>query len=329
MSEFKVPNPKSTYGKVLGLGLLGGLGILVWAKLVPFLATMAWNTVSLAVAVAAIGILGSILLSKKFWRRLNIILEALGNIAFGWIIEMNPFTILEMQLDRSERDRADLLEQKKKLEGQKSKLDNQLKEQNGILTLSAKKVQMCQKMQGQGTEEDQINNSYDLEAATTDYNNAEDFINKVAPIAGDIARLVTFADKAYVKSGFALRNARTTLKSQRAAYEAVTTGSNAVTKALRAFTGDPEMNNAAEIALAKLRTDISNKIGTIKVCIAETSKIMNERDLNDAAKVALAADNIEKLNIDKKFDLVKQIELKGEIATPVVQNKWLNTLKQK
>lgn len=325
MADFKLPDPKKTSGRVLGIGVLAALGLVVWYYLVPILAVMAWNTVSLAVAAILIGILGFILLSPTFWKRMNIIMQALGNMLFGWFVEMNPFAILELQLDRSEKDREELFEQAGKLKAQQAKLSAQLATENETMVLAAKKVDICRKALVANPKDEQT--GYDLESASTDYTNSKDFIDKVGPIAGDITRLVTFADKAYRKSGYALKNARSTVQKTRAADEAVTAGSNAMSKALRAFTGDPEMNKAGDIALAKLQTEIANKIGTIKNCIAETSRVMNENDLNDAAKVSLAADNIEKINIDQSFDYVADAQAVGNI--PVAQgNKWLNTLKQ-
>lgn len=325
MSEFKLPDPKKNSGRILGLGLLGAAGLAVWYYLVPFLAAMAWNTVSLIVAVAVGAFLLMILLSPTFWKRMDIILQALGNLLFGWFVEMNPFNILEIQLQNSEKDRAELLEQKKKLEGQDVSLKQQLDEQDVIMRQAAKKMELCRdRLRANPVDEDM---GFQLEAASNEFTNSKDFIEKVAPIRNDISRLIKFADKAYKKSGYALQNARSTLQTQRAAYKAVTAGQNAMTRALKAFSGDPEMNNAADIALRKLKEDIADKIGTIKTCIAETSAIMNTRDLNDAAKVALAADNVEQLNIDQKFDYSSTLQDAGHIQNPT-GNKWLQTLKK-
>lgn len=325
MSEFKLPDPKKNSGRVLGLGLLAAGGLAVWHYLVPFLAAMAWNTVSLIVAVAIGAVLLMILMSPTFWKRMDIILQALGNLLFGWFVEMNPFNILETQLQESEKDRAKLLKQKERLQGQEASLAGQLEEQNRIMSTAAKKVELCRANMARNPGDEDL--GFQLEAASNEFTNAKEFIDKVAPIKNDISRLVVFADKAHKKSGHALTNARNTLETQKAAYKAVTTGQSAMRSALRAFTGSPEMNNAADIALRKLKADIADKIGTIKTCIAETSKVMNERDLNDAAKVALAADNIEQLNLDQKFDYSSTLQDAGQLQKPV-GNKWLNTLKR-
>ena len=327
MAEFKLPDPKKTSGSILGFGLIAAVGLAAYYYLLPFLLTIVWGTAELIAGIGISSVLLYIITNKKFWKRGKMILDALGSILFGWFIEMNPFTILQMQLDKSEDDRQELFKQAGKLKAQESKLKEQLERENEIMRLSAKKMEICRKSIKENPMDEQL--TFDLESASTDYINSKDFIDKVSPIASDISRLVTFADKAYRKSGYALQNAKSTLTKQRATYEAVTAGQNAMTKALRAFTGDPEMNRASEIALAKLKTDIADKIGTIKNCIAETSRVMNERDLNDAAKVSLAAENVEKLNIDATFDYVAQNEISGNIPANInVKNKWLETLKK-
>lgn len=299
-TEFKLPDPKKRAGNVLGVGLLAAAGLAGYYYLLPFLLTIVWGTAELIIGIVVTSILAYVVFSKKFWTRTKIILDTLGEILFKGFVEMNPFTILEMQVDRAEKDREDLKVQIDKLKGQEAKLIAQLKTEDENMKQAAKEMEICKKKLLSDPNNDEV--AMLLETSTVNFSSSKGFIDDVKPIYNDILRLVTFADKAYRKSEFALKNARTTIQKQRAAYDAVTAGSSAMKKALRAFTGDPEMNKAGNIALERLRTDIANKIGTIKNSIQITSQIMNERDLRDAAKVARAADEVEKLNIDDKFE---------------------------
>lgn len=327
MAEYKLPDPKKNAGRVLGIGLLAALGLVAYAYILPFLLTVVWGTVELAIACAVAGVLLYVLLSPKFWKRLGIILETLGEILFRGFVEMNPFTILSMQLDKMDEDRAELFKQIGKLRAQQNKLQTQLINEEEAMKLAAAKMEECKFKLSKNPNDEET--GYLLESAANDFNNSKDYIDKVAPIEGDISKLVTFAAKAHTKSGYALKNARSTVQKQKDTYEAVTAGSNAMRKALRAFTGDPEMNKAGAIALEKLRTDIAEKVGIIKNCIQETSKFMNERDLEDAAKVRLAAQNIEQLKIDQTFKYGDTVADKGAIPESVKQgNKWLDSLKK-
>lgn len=331
MADFKLPDPKKGTGKILGLGLLAAGGLMIYWYLLPFLLTIVWGTVELAIGIAVASVLAWILLSKKFWVRTRMILEALGEIMFKGFVEMNPFTILTMSLDKAEKEREELMEQNKLLQGQESKLYAQVKQQQQLMRESAEEVKIVQdKLRKNPVDEDA---ALALETSTTNFNNAKDFVDTVAPIHADIQKLVVFTEKAYRKSGNSLKNAKNTVLMQKAKYEAVTAGRNALSKAWKAFTGDPEMNKAAGIALAKLQTDIANKVGAIRTTLKATSDIMNERDLKDAAKVSLAAQTVEQLNIDQTFDYVPSVEtLTGGSVTSQTQgeikkNKYIDYLK--
>jgi hypothetical protein len=327
MSDFKLPDPKKNAGRVLGLGVLGGLGLLTYSYILPWLNKVVWGTVELMIGAVAVGVIGYILLSPKFWKRTRIILDTFGEILFKGFIEMNPFTILTLQLDKAEKDRNELLEQSKRLKGQEANLAIQITEHKVSMREAAAEMEICKKRLASDPTNEDVQMA--LESSSVTFVNSKDFVDSVSPILTDIRRLTEFADKAYRKSGNALKNARTTIAMQRAKYEAVTAGSSAMKKALRAFTGDTEMNKAGAIALDKLRIDIANKVGTIKTCLQATSNIMNERDLKDAAKVALAVETADRLNIDATFEYVPtMVDGPDAIQLPGRTNKYLETLKQ-
>lgn len=326
MADFNLPDPKKTSGRVLGFGLLAGAGLLFYSKILPFLISIVWGTTELAVGAIVAGILLYILLSPKFWRRIKIILDTLGELIFGWFIEMNPFAILELQLDKIEKEREDLMTHNSTLRGQESRLTKEIEEHKNEMQIAAKEVSICKnKLQSTPNDEETL---LSLETSTNTFNNSKDFVDSVEPILNDISKLVDFTEKAYRKSGNSLKNARNTLSVQRRKYEAVTAGENAMKKALRAFTGDPEMNKAAGIALDKLQKDIANKVGTIRTTLKATSSLMNERDLRDAAKVSMAVQTIENLNVDTAFDYVPVTIPSNAISKePVLKaNKYLNNL---
>lgn len=321
MAEFKLPDPKRTSGKVLGLGLLIGGGLLLYKFLLPFLLSIVWGTVELAIGSVIAAVLLYILTNPTFWRRLRIILDTLGEILFRGFVEMNPFTIMELQLSKTEKDITDLQVQAEKLKAQEDHLNQELANEERALQLANEKINITKRRVNTNPED--VDASLELESATNDWSNSKDFIEKVGPVRDDISKLVVFVDKAYRKAGYALKDARNTVKQQRRTWEAVTAGSNAMKKALRAFSGDPEMNKAGAIALDALKKDISAKVGVIKNSIQLTSQLMNQRDLNDAAKVSLAVQQAEKIDLGK-------LEIKVPERIPVTQssvgNKYLKQL---
>lgn len=324
-NNFNVPkwDAKSVSGKFIMMAILGGIGLLVWSKIVPLLVNVVWNTVNLAVGLVVGGFVIYTISSKKFWRALKYLSEGISQWTLGAVIEMNPFLILYNRVERAEKDREDLREQAEKLKAQQADLEAQVTENEQIVRDSSSEIKVAQRklQQSPGDFDMQLA----LETSTTNYANATDFVNSVKPLYIDITALVAYADKAYRKSGSALQNAKSTIKAQKAKYDAVTTGSNAMKKAMRAFVGDPDLNNDADLALEKLRKDISGKIGGIKQAIQITSQFMNQQDLRDAGKVQQAIDSVNTVNMDQTFG-------KTEEATPIgavpMTNKFAEYLKK-
>ncbi len=106
----------------------------------------------------------------------------------------------------------------------------------------------------------------------------------------------------------ALLNSKNTIKIQKAKYDAVTTASATMGKAMKAFTGNTDLNSDADRAIEKIRQDVANKIGGIKSAIQITSQAMNAQDLKDAAKVSIAAHTATQLDVDKTFSYSDSIE---------------------
>jgi hypothetical protein len=155
----------------------------------------------------------------------------------------------------------------------------------------------------------------------------------VKPVANDVKNLVVFADKAYRKSGVALLNSKNTIKIQKAKYDAVTTASATMAKAMKAFTGNTELNSDADVAIQKIRQDVANKIGGIKSAIQITSQAMNAQDLKDAAKVSIAAQTATQLDVDRTFNYSDTIQTSAaniDNATAIEnKNKYLDIFNKK
>ncbi len=307
-SNFELPkgDAKKTWGLIMAVIILGGLAVLFYIYVLPFLLSVVWGTVQLVIGIAVAIVLLMILTNPKFWRGIRYFSEAIAQGTLGWAIEMNPWNILNLQVEEAEKDREQLRIHGEKLKGQESSLQLQLEENERNLRQAQAEVKICQaKLQ---KNPDDFDTQLALETAATNFNNAKDFIDAVKPVANDVKNLVVFADKAYRKSGVALLNSKNTIKIQKAKYDAVTTASATMSKAMKAFTGNTDLNTDADKAIQKIREDVANKIGGIKSAIQITSQAMNAQDLKDAAKVSIAAQTATQLDVDKTFNYTDSIQ---------------------
>jgi hypothetical protein len=316
-SNFELPkgDAKKTWGTIMTVAILGALAVLFYIYVLPFLLSVVWGTVQLVIGIAIAIVLLMILTNRKFWRGIRYFSEAIAQGTLGWAIEMNPWNILNLQVEEAEKDREQLRIHGEKLKGQETSLKLQLEENERNLRQAQAEVKICQaKLQ---KNPDDFDTQLALETSATNFNNAKDFIEGVKPVENDVKNLVVFADKAYRKSGVALLNSKNTIKIQKAKYDAVTTASATMSKAMKAFTGNTDLNSDADKAIQKIREDVANKIGGIKSAIQITSQAMNAQDLKDAAKVSMAAQTATQLDVDKTFNYSDSIQASASnIATP-------------
>jgi hypothetical protein len=305
---FELPkgDARKTWGTIMTFILFGGLALLFYIYVLPFLLSVVWGTVQLIIGIAVAVFLLMILTNAKFWRGIRYFSEAVAQGTLGWAIEMNPWNILNLQIEQAEKDREQLRVHGEKLKAQEASLQLQLEENERNLRQAQAEVKLCQaKLQ---KAPDDFDTQLALETSATNFNNAKDFIDAVKPVSNDVKNLVVFADKAYRKSGVALLNSKNTVKIQKAKYDAVTTASATMGKAMKAFTGNTELNSDAETAITKIRQDVANKIGGIKSAIQITSQAMNAQDLKDAARVSIAAQTANQLDVDKTFNYSDSIQ---------------------
>ncbi len=307
-TNFELPkwDAKKTWGTIMMLVILAGLGLLFYMYILPFLLSVVWGTVQLIVGIAVAIVLLMILTNPKFWRGIRYFSEAVAQGTLGWAIEMNPWNILNLQIEEAEKDREQLRIHGEKLKAQESNLQLQLEENEKNLRQAQEEVKICQARLQKSP--DDFDTQLALETSATNFNNAKDFIDSVKPVENDVSNLVVFADKAYRKSGVALMNSKNTVKIQKAKYDAVTTASATMGKAMKAFTGNTELNSDADTAIQKIRQDVANKIGGIKSAIQITSQAMNAQDLKDAAKVSIAAQTATELDVDRTFNYSDSIQ---------------------
>ena len=330
-SNFEVPkgDAKKTWGTIMTFVILGGLLLLFYIYILPFLLSVVWGTVQLVIGIAVAIVLLMILTNAKFWRGIRYFSEAVAQGTLGWAVEMNPWNILNLQVEEAEKDRDQLRVHGEKLKAQETSLQLQLEENEKNLRQAQEEVKICQARLQKNP--DDFDTQLALETSATNFNNAKDFIDGVKPVANDVKNLVIFADKAYRKSGVALLNSKNTIKIQKAKYDAVTTASATMGKAMKAFTGNTDLNSDADQAIQKIRQDVANKIGGIKSAIQITSQAMNAQDLKDAAKVSIAAQTATQLDVDNTFnysDSLQPSAVKIENDKDGGKNKYLDYLKK-
>jgi hypothetical protein len=295
--------PKNIATAIVGLALAAGLAYGFLTYVLPWLVKVTWNMVNLIIAGVGCGFLLMTVTNRKFWRALKYFSEFIANCSIGLAIELNPFNILEAKIDQGYKDRNTLYKQSGRLKGKQSELTEKLNEKEKEMQLNIQKVKILQGggAASAGASAADAGVSRQINLYSNNVMRCREYIDNVAPIVGDLNKLIVFADAAYEESGVMLEDARLDLEAKKDLYYSVTTGLSAVTSAMRAFKGDDELNRDAEKALALLKVRIGEKIGHIRSAIDVTSRFMDDRVLEDKAKSAQALVLINQFDLGKDF----------------------------
>ena len=286
---------KSIMGKIVLVALIAA-GAFGFYKILPTLIEFTENTLYLG---AMIGGLALVLwwLASGGAKAIKYVVYGLAQFSLGWVIEMNPFNILQYRLDVTAEATKDLLKYKTKLESKKAELLDKINEADSKLKNSISQKNILEKAQAVGRASDNDNDN--LELAVNTITNSKSYIDGIKPVYDDILRLLDYTQRAYRTATLELSKSKQTLDTQRDLYETVTTASSTVKKAWKALVGDDSTNADADKAIAFLKKDIGAKIGAIKTGIKVTSQYMDGKDLENAAKLQTTLTQLKDIDLSK------------------------------
>jgi hypothetical protein len=271
---------------ISALLVLGGLGYLFLTFVLPWLNTVIWNAVSVAIGVIVLIILIGILTNKKFWRRLSYFNDAIAKILLGWIIEFDEFILQEKQIEQAEEDRQSMFEENKKIKAKYAELHGKVVKNKEIMQLAYEKVNIAK----------QHNDLEAAEDAQNEWSRANTYIETIEPITHDLNAITSFIDEAYKIAGRKIQNAKLDLEANKDLFYSAHLGAGALSSARKAFVGDSDLNNDAEVAKAKIKEKIALSIGEMRSSIDVIKQVSKSENLENAAKLALAKKRMEQMN---------------------------------
>ena len=274
---------------ITDLIIKGGLVAAViywWGNIVPFLIKATQDTLYLGGLLA---VLGAILVVAFDNTMRNTIRAAYG-LATRWltgiVVNMDPIGILKDYVKRMKERRADMFEQMGKLKGQERKLKDTIDQlqkdaqHNALLAQKAKE-------QGQtgvaGVNANKVGR-------------AKNNIDQLMPLLTKLQKLGQFLNVMYENLGYFIDDTEDEVKNREIMYVAIKEGSNAVRSAAKVLNGTPDERAMFEMATANIADDVANRVGYIENFITESSKFINNVNLENA------------VNQDQGFKLLEQYE---------------------
>lgn len=135
-----------------------------------------------------------------------------------------------------------------------------------------------------------------VEDSQNEWSRAQTYVETIEPITNDLNALTTFIDDAYKIAGRKIQNAKLDLDANKDLFYSANLGAGALSSARKAFVGDMELNNDAEVAKAKVKEKIALSIGEMRSSIDIIQQFSKAENLENAAKIALAKKKMEQMN---------------------------------
>lgn len=244
------------------------------------------NAIKLMWTGAALVVSFLILSSKKTWRLIDYAMTIVSKMLTFWIINWDEFVIQEKEIDQAEEDADKVLKHANALEGEYNRLTTEIKLNDKEMRDALNESKLA----------DADGNPQMSTLKFNEYLSAKSFVEDISPLAEDIKFLADYCHKAYDESLYNIKDARNTLNKEKIKFEAISRGESALKYAQKALLGDLALSKDAQLAREMMKKKISQKIGTIKGAIRITSKIMQEKDLKDRAKVISAKEELQKID---------------------------------
>lgn len=321
---------KQLSGKIIMVALLFAAAYGFYVFLLPILLAIVWQGITLIIGIIVAAFLLFIIMNGKFWRALRYLCEFIAQWTLGLMIEMNPWQILLLQVEQAQKDREMLNKYAEKLKVQQVEKSRMVEDKLEMLKQSAAEMGVLKARCNENLERLSDEDMLLYETASTNFTNAKTFVDSVQPIVNDLFKLQEYAEKCYRKSGVQLMNQKSTIETQRATFEAVTTGNSVMQAALKAFTGKSELNDDAQKALEVIKKKVAGEIAGIQHAIKTTSISMRANDLNDAAKIKRAAEVAQRYVTDENYNYGTTAAQQSATAVkmkPETENKFNQFLK--
>lgn len=247
---------------------------------------MTWNLVTIGVGTVILILLITILRSKKFWRAWKYLVDLIANKTIGYVIELNPFNILERQIEDAEKNRENVKVQGQKVRGEKLKLQtkldkkyDELKKVMNLVTISQESANYVK----DHNKTDFNNHMKDVLLNTKKVELFSNYIKEVKPIVEDLAFIEDFCGRVYDVSASKIEMAKLELEVNRDKYNAVMSGLTTAKASWKALMGDEDLNRDVELALNSIHNKISQSLGEIQTTMKLTSDVMRGIEKDDVA----------------------------------------------
>lgn len=102
--------PEGIFGTITGIGLIGAIGYGLY-KLLPYLLAFATNLIGLIIEGVVLVVLLAVIFNRNTWRNLSLIWYQLNRKILGWIVDLDPISVLKRAIGEM-KDNLEIINEK-------------------------------------------------------------------------------------------------------------------------------------------------------------------------------------------------------------------------
>ena len=255
---------------VAGLGI-AGVGYLLYL-LLPIMISLASNVLYLILMLFAIGILGYILTSKKFWNTFKVAYFIIMRRITGFFIKIDPVAILEDYIRDLKKRIREVEENITLVRGLKKKNERRLKEVEDKRDTTILEIKQY-RQRGQEVFAKQKEGLLVLyEKSVQDRRARLETSEKWLDALTKLQQYATFSVSINEEKVKLFKDEYEELKAQGKAFRSIKSALN----------GDPDMMENFETAVEIMENEMSMNLGEIEAMIDETNGLLGQADMENA-----------------------------------------------
>ncbi len=276
-------------GGKLGMVVLSGLivGFLIFLyRILPYLITLAENTLYFGFLLGGIGIITFLCLDKKFRRLVSVGYFILMRKITSLFVDIDPIAIIERRLEMMEKSIQKMNESMGRLNGQVRKLEGSIASKKEEME---KLLQRAQVYRNQGKKD----------AAVIDERQVarlEKYINKLLGLLKDSKRWYNSLDKLSQMAKLTVLDTRNEVNMQKEEYEMTKQQHKIFRSVMSVMEGDPDELALFNQALEVMRTDIEMKLGEMERVISGTGGLIDQFEADNEVASFKGTELIDKYN---------------------------------
>jgi len=284
-----------TIGILYQLGTMGVFTVLN-EQVFQQIAGMANETLKIGI-YALIGFLAFIFV-KAQWRNIGYLNDMLARKAFNGIITYDPFLLQEKQILSAEHDVEHMMEEKTKIDGKYTELNNKLKKYQLDMQAAGESLKIVNTKLRNETDPKKMQ-LLQLDAGDCVRKQAacKNYIDSISPIANDMKFMIDFISEGYQVLKRRIAGAKQELLINKDIFESAHAGADALERMKKAMVGDIQLNSDAEKAQLAVMQNIALTVGQMKVSMEIISDVTRQANLEEGGKLAVARKQLEELNL--------------------------------